>query len=292
MKNLPLKKQSYFSFASLLLISLVLLSAGCVEKQPVRGLAVNAIFSDRVLTDDLVTKLKIKYITTSRFQPFDRDYRVVAVASWQDKILFREKVQPETTPNKWQASRVYEVEEYVYLPAVIDPFDPGLVSGLKIEFRIMLVDETGSEQVTIYSRKIKLLPRPADSPDVVFLDGWEKVSRPAAVSGLPANEYWTRDKAVCLLKNTGQPAILMIKGRNYSDGVTVSLYLDDGLFDEFSLGPGEFRKIYPLGPFPLAVDPELRLTIAVDKTIPLIQVYPDSGENQPVGLRIEKVYFR
>lgn len=292
MKHLPSKKQSYFSPAALLLFFLILMLASCIERQPVRGLAVNAIFSDRVLTDDLVTKLKIKYITTAGFQPFDSDYRVMAVASWQDKILFREKVEPETPPLKWQASRVYEVEEYIYFPAVIDPFDRRLASGLKIEFRIMLVNETGGEQVTIYSRKIKLQPRPADCPDVVFLDGWEKVSRPASGAVSPANEYWTGEKAVCLLKNTGRPAILMIKGRSYSDQVTVSLYLDGGLFDEFRLGPGEFRKSYPVGPFPLATNPEVHLTIAVDKTISLTQVYPDSGENPRVGLKIEKIYFR
>lgn len=287
-----MKNKKCFSPASLLLIFLILLLSGCIERQPIRGLAVNAIFSDRVLTDDLVTKLRVKYITTASFQPFDRDLHVVAVASWQDKILFRENLEPETPPLKWQASRVYEVEKYLYFPAIIDPFNPGMASGLKVEFRIVLENGSGNETITLYSRIIKLLPRPAETPDVVFMEGWKKVSRLPASPGLPLNEYWTRERAVCLLKNTGRPAILMIRGRNYSDQVTVSLYLDEGLFDEFSLGPGEFRKIYPLGPFPVASDPELRLTIAVDRTIPLNKVYPDSMENGPVGLKIEKVYFR
>lgn len=215
----------------------------------------------------------------------------MALATWQDKILFREDLEPETPPLKWQASRVYEVEKYLYFPAIIDPFNPGMASGLKVEFRIVLESGAGDEPMVLYSRVIKLLPRPADSPDVVFMEGWEKVSRLPAGSRLPFHEYWTGERAVCLLKNTGRPAILMIKGRNYSDQVTVSLYLDEGLFDEFKLEPGEFRKIYPIGPFP-ASDPELRLTIAVDRTIPLNKVYPDFMENSPVGLKIEKVYFR
>lgn len=292
MRLIPLKDQTRFSPATGLLILLLLLLSSCLERLPVRGLAINVIFSDRVLTDDLVTKLRVKYITTAGFQPFDRDYRVVAVATWRDKILMREGLEPQTPPIKWQANRVYEVEEYIYFPAVINPFDRRQASGLKMEFRILLASESGGEEIILYSRKIKLLPRPADSPDVIFMDGWEKISRLPAGSGLPPNEYWTRERAVCLLKNTGRPAILMIKGRNYSDQVTVSLYLDEGLFDEFELGPGEFRKIYPLGPFPAATDPELRLTIAVNKTIPLNKVYPDCGENSPVGLKIEKVYFR
>ncbi|RFT16247.1 MAG: hypothetical protein OP8BY_1851 [Candidatus Saccharicenans subterraneus] len=287
-----MKNKKYFSPASLLLIFLILLLSGCIERQPIRGLAVNAIFGDRVLTDDLVTRLKVKYITTSSFQPFDRDFRVVAVATRQDRVLFRENLEPETPPLKWQAGRVYEVERYLYFPAIIDPFNPGMVSGLKVEFRIVLENGSGGEPIILYSRIIKLLPRPADSPDVVFMEGWKKVSRLPAGPGLPLSEYWTGERAVCLLKNTGRPAILMIKGRNYSDQVAVSLYLDEGLFDEFKLGPGEFRKIYPIGPFPTASDPELRLTIAVDRTIPLNKVYPDSAESSPVGLKIEKVYFR
>ncbi len=292
MKHIIIRDQSYFFPASLLVVFLFLLLPGCIERQPVRGLAINAIFSDRVLTDDLVTGLKVKYITTAHFQPFDRNYRVVAEAAWQDRILFRENLEPETPPLKWQASRVYEVEEYIYIPSVIDPFDRRQASGLRIEFRIILESDRGSEPITLYSRKIRLLPRPADSPDVVFWDGWRRVIRLAAGSGRPLSEYWTGERAVCLLKNTGRPAILMIKGKNYSDRVTVSLYLDDGLFNEFNLGPGEFRKIFTAGPFPLASDPELRLTIAVDKTIPLNQVYPEAGENPQVGLNIEKVYFR
>lgn len=292
MKRIPLKHCTRFVSSFMLCFFLILLLAGCIERQPVRGLAVNAIFSDRVLTDDLVTRLKVKYITTAHFQPFDRDYRIVAVAAWQDGILFKERFEPETPPLKWQASRVYEVEEYVYFPAVINPFDRRLASGLKIEFRIILESDQGGEPITIYSRKMNLLPRPADSPDVVFMDGWEKVSRLTAGSSAPLSEYWTRERAVCLLKNMGRPAILMIKGRNYSDQVTVSLYLDDGLFNEFNLGPGEFRKVFSVGPFPLTSDPELRLTIVVDKTIPLNQVYPDVGGNRWVGLKIEKLYFR
>ncbi|MCX8160610.1 MAG: hypothetical protein N3G18_06745 [Candidatus Saccharicenans sp.] len=279
-------------FRSCLLLFFLFSLVGCIERQPVRGLAVNAIFLDRVLTDDLVTRLKVKYITTSVFQPFGRDYRVVAEATWQNKILFRENLEPDLPPIKWQASRVYEVEKYLYLPAVIDPFNPKMVSGLKIEFKIRLENGSGAEPITLYSRKIKLLPRPAEAPDVVFLDGWKKVSPVSAASGSPPGEYWTGERAVCLMKNTGRPAILMIKGKNYSEQVTVSLYLEEGLFDEFTLGPGEFLKIYPVGPFPLATDPELRLAIAVDKTIPLNQIYPDSGENSQVGLKIEKVYFR
>jgi len=84
----------------------------------------------------------------------------------------------------------------------------------------------------------------------------------------------------------------MIKGQNYSDQVTVSLYLDGGLLDEFRLDPGEFQKIYPVGPFPLTTDPEIHLTIAVNRTIALNQVYPDLVESRQVGLKIDRVYFR
>jgi len=292
MELTPLKTRVRFFPAALVSALLLLQMIACIERQPVRGLAVNVIFSDRVLTDDLVTRLKVKCITTAAFQPFSRNYRILAVALWKDKILLRETLDTETPPANWLPGRVYEVEKYLYFPAVIDPFDRRTASGIKIEFRIILENGPGNEPVTLFTRKIKLLPRPAESPDVVFMDGWEKLNRPSPVPGSSRSEYWTGERAVCLLKNTGRPAILMIEGRNRSDGVTVSLYLDEGLLDEFQPGPGEFRKIYPVGPFPLTTDPELHLTIAVDKTIPLNRIYPELGENRPVGLKIERVYFR
>jgi len=140
------------------LLPLLILLAACIDRQPVRGLAVNANFSDRVLTDDLVTQIKVKYITTAGFKPFDKDYRVVAVASWQDRILFRETIDPESPPANWQASRVYEVEKYLYFPAVIDPFNREMASGLRIEFRIMLENGSGSEPIKLFPESSNCCP--------------------------------------------------------------------------------------------------------------------------------------
>jgi len=290
-KFLGLSRNSVFLRLGLAFLCLWGLTA-CEKKPPLKGLAINVSFSERVLTDDLVTRLKVKYITTAGFQPLEKDYRIVAVALWQEKILFRESLDPEIPASRWQANRVYEIEKFIYFPRVIDRFNPKTAAGIKIGFSILMENSGEAEPLVLYSRKIKLLPCPPEAPEVIFLEGWEKIDRPRVGVSDQSYELWTGARAVCLLENPGRAALLMVRGRNYQESLNVSLFLDDGLLDEFTLGPGPFQKVYSLGPFSAKTDPELKLTLAVDKTLPVNQVYPDLNDDRPVGLRIEKVYFR
>lgn len=290
-KFFVLNKNSFFlrlGLASLCLWTLV----ACEKKLPLKGLAINVSFSERVLTDDLVTGLKVKFITTAAFQPPEQEYRIVAVALLQGRILFKESLDPESPASRWQANRVYEVEKYVYFPRVIDRFNPETAAGIKIEFTILMENLGGSEPLVLYSRKIKLLPCPPEAPEVIFLEGWVKIARPQGQEPDHAYELWTGPRAVCLLENPGRAALLMIRGKNPGDSRTVSLFIGDGLLDEFTLGPGPFQKVYSLGPISAKTEPELKLTLAVDKTLPINQVYPDLNNKNSVGLRIEKIYFR
>ncbi|MBC7349400.1 MAG: hypothetical protein H5U05_05450 [Candidatus Aminicenantes bacterium] len=290
-KFLGLNRNSIFLYLGLAFLCLWSLIA-CGKKPPLKGLAINASFSDRVLTDDLVTRLKVKYITTAGFQPLGQDYRIVAVALWQGKILFRESLDPEIPASRWQANRVYETEKFIYFPRVIDRFKPKTAAGIKIGFSILMENSGGAEPLVLYSRKIKLLPCPPEAPEVIFLEGWEKIDRPRVGGPEQSYELWTGSRAVCLLENPGRAALLMVRGRNPQESLTVSLFLEDGLLDEFTLPPGPFQKVYSLGPFSSETDPELKLTLAVNKTLPLNQVYPDLNDDRSAGLRIEKVYFR
>lgn len=286
-----LNKKSFFLYPGLVFLCLLGL-ASCEKKPPLRGLAINVSFSERVLTDDLVTRLKVKFITTAAFQPLEQEYRIMAVALADGKILFKESLDPESPASRWQASRVYEVEKYLYFPRVIDRFNPKTAAGIKIEFSILMENSSGSEQLVLYSRKIKLLPCPPEAPQVIFLEGWEKIARPKGQEPDHAYELWTGSRAVCLLENPGRAALLMVRGKNPGDSRTISLFLGDSLLDEFTLDPGPFQKIYPLGPFPAETEPELKLTLVVDKTRSLNQIYPDLDNSRSVGLRIEKIYFR
>jgi hypothetical protein len=277
-----------------LLISVLMIASfmACPGKSPLQGLAVSMQFGDRVLTDDLVTKLKVKFITTSEFEPLKKDYQIIAVADWKGKTVFREYLEPEVPTSRWLRSRVYEVEEYIYIPEFIDPFDPETASGLKVKFNLKLEGADLNRPIALHSRKIKILPCPAEAPDVVFLDGWERVKRlPSGPEG-PAYEFWTGTTAVCLLKNPGRPATLMIKGQSFLEELKVSLFLDGSLLNEFLTGASEFQKVYSVSPPDPESQPEIRLTIEVDKTVVLSEICPDIKEDKRVGLKIQKVYFR
>lgn len=292
MSFFPEKKKTGIFLLSTLSCFFIFSLMACDSSGPVRGLAVNVVFSDRTLTDDLVTNLRVKYITTASFQTLDKDYRIVAVADWQGRILFRENLEPETPTSRWQASRVYEAEKYLYFPKVIDPFNRKLASGIKLNFRILMENAEQAEPLVLFSRTIKLLPSPVEAPDVVFLDGWQIIRRVEQFPQTSLQECWTGRRAVCLLKNPGRTAILMIKGRNFCDSLRVSFILNADLLDEFILEEGEFQKTYSVAPVAVEAYPELRLTIVVDRIVPISRIYPEAVDERQVGLKIEKVYFR
>ncbi len=286
-------KRMSFSLLFLPFCFIVLLSLlACEATSPVRGLAVSVNFQEKQLTDDLLTRVKVKYITTASFQPAEGDYRIFAVADWQGRILFREDLDPSVSFNHWQANRVYEVEKYLYFPEIIDRFDCQTASGVEVDFRLIMEKTGESSAITLYSRKLKLHPCPADLPKLIFLDGWIRVKRSQGKS-LPSNlDLWTGEKAVCLLENPGREALLMLRGRCYAGGARVSLMLNSETLDEFTLAAGEFQKIWRVRAFPQEAFPELQLIISVDRVISLSQIYPELAESREAGLKIEKIYFR
>lgn len=279
------------ALSALIMVSL----PACENKSSVRGLVVNPEFSDKVLSDNLVTKLRVKFITTSAFQPSEKDYRIVAEADWQGKFLFKESLDLQPPTSKWLPNRVYEIEKYVYFPAFINRFDPETAGGVRVNFSIRFEEAGQVAPVVLFKRTLRLSPCPLDAPDVVYFDGWEKIIRAWPGSDKPLAERWTQKQAVCLLKNSGRGAILMIKGQAVATGSAkqkVSLFLEDRLLDEFELEPGPFEKIYSLTAADLGQEPELRLTIAVDKTIKASEIYREIEKDREVGIKIETIYFR
>ncbi|MGB4703745.1 MAG: hypothetical protein WBI18_01520 [Candidatus Saccharicenans sp.] len=278
----------FFPFCLIVLLSLL----ACEATSPVRGLAISVDFQEKQLTDNLLTRVKVKYITTASFQAAEGDYRIFAVADWQGRILFREDLDPSVSFNRWQANRVYEVEKYLYFPEIIDRFDRQTASGVEVDFRLIMEKTGESSAITLYSRKLKLHPCPAELPKLIFLDGWLRVNKGQGRS-LPSDaDLWTGEKAICLLENPGREALLMLRGRCYVEGLRVSLMLDEEKLDEFILTCGEFQKIWPVPAIPQESFPELRLTISVDRVISLSQIYPELADNREAGLKIEKIYFR
>jgi len=275
--------------------SMLLCFFSCETKSPVKGLAVNPEFSEKSLTDNLVSKLRVKFITSSSFERPDKDYQLVAEAYWQGRFLFKEVLNLNPSTSKWLPSRVYEVEKYVYLPPFVDRFNPETARGVRINFSLSFQEEGRSAPVILFERVFKVVACPPDVPAVVYLDGWRKIERVWPGSEQPLFELWTQRQSVCLLKNPGRTALLMIRGGCHlpdNGKQRVTLILDERRLDQLELETGSFEKIYFLNEKDLGQKPELILKITVDRTFSVSRIYPEIKDDHEIGLKIGVIYFR
>ena len=289
---------SYLKFIGLVAITFVLLWPvfSCGQKLPLPGLEISVSFSDKNLSDNLLTSLKVKFITTSDFKSPGQDYELVVEASAGQKILFQKKLPLPWPVSRWEANRVYEASGFIYFPPFIDFFSHPTGQGWPVDFKLYLESPQNRQNIiVVYQRQLKLSPCPPDVPDIVFLDGWVVVRRPEVSSDRLQVERWAGSEAFCWLKNPQRPALLMLKGSlpaNRPEGQKVVIALEGKVLEEFETsGPG-FEKIYQLAASDLGQKDGLTLTIKVNKTLKVKDIYPDLEDDQPVGFRLETIYFR
>jgi hypothetical protein len=289
------KKRNCSLIFFLISLSILLSFSSCERQSPVKGLEVNPEFSEKTLTDNLVSRLRVKFTTNSSFEPPEKDYKLVAEADWQGRFLFKETLNLNPPTSKWLPGRVYEVEKYVYLPAFIDRFNAETAHGVRINFSLSFQKEGQNAPVILFERVFKVSPCPPDVPDVVYLDGWQKITRAWPASDQPLFDLWTQRQAICLLKNPGWTALLMIRGDCYvpdNGKQGVLLILDDRQLDQFELEGGSFEKIYFLNEKDLGQKPELILKITVDRTFKASRIYPEIKDDHEIGVKIGVIYFR
>ena len=268
--------------------------AACRQEAKWPGLVVNAQFSERELTDYLVTKLKLKFITTSDFQVPEEAWKIIAEGEYENRLIFREEFNLQPSPENWLPEHVYESEKYVFFPAFIDKFNPQLNRGVRLNFQVY-AENGKKERIFLYQKTFKLKPYPLEIPDVLYLDGWERVSSFGLADRLNQIEFWTSEKAVCLIKNPKNPSRLMIKGECLAPaGEKQSLFinLNGRLLDTLRLEQGPFQIVYELSPEELGRDREIRLTLRVDKMFQPEIKNREKQLNTKVGLKIYTVYLK
>ena len=198
--------------------------------------------------------------------------------------------------SRWEANRVYEASGFIYFPPLIDFFSRPTGQGLAVNFRLYLRPlQNQKDIIVVYERQLKLSPCPLDVPDIVFLDGWVVIKRPDPSSDELLVERWTGPQASCWLKNPKKPALLMLRGSSppgRPEGQKVIIALEGRVLEEFETSLPGFEKIYQLSASDLGQKDGLTLTIGVNKTVRVKDVYPDLDDNQPVGFRLETIYFR
>ncbi len=299
MKKRETGNKSSFYFKPVWLVALTALllipAVSCEKKLPVPGLEISVSFADKNLSDNLLTNLKIKFITTSGFEPPAGDYQLVARATAGNRALFEERLSLPLPLSKWQPNRVYEVEKLLYFPPFIDRFSPQPAPGKAVNFSLYFEPSGAKETVVVYRRQLKLSPSPAATPDIVFLDGWVVIKRPGKKAGDWQTERWAGQQAFCWLKNPGRAATLMLRGSipvEAPPGLTMVITLADRVLEEFALPPGNFEKIYQLTASGLGQKDGLELILKVNKTVKINEIYPELKDQEQVGFRLETIYFR
>ncbi|MBC7363206.1 MAG: hypothetical protein H5U07_01525 [Candidatus Aminicenantes bacterium] len=278
----------FFSWLFLLVL------AACQQETKWPGLAVNVQFSERELTDYLVTKLQMKFITTSDFRVPGEAWKIIAEAEYDKQLIFQDEFNLQPSIENWLPEHVYESEKYVFIPAFIDKFNPQLNRGVRLNFRVYAENDK-KEKILLYQRVLKLKPYPLEIPDVLYLDGWERIIHPGPSDRLNRVELWTSEKAICLIRNPGKPSRLMLKGECLAPaGEKQSLFIDlnGRLLDTLQLERGPFQIVYELSAEDLGKEREIRLTLTVDK---VFQPEIKGSEEQPtneLGLKIFTVYLR
>lgn len=287
--NRNLRVAGVFIAAALAFIS-------CQKKTSVKGVELSVSFSEPALSDNLMTDVTYKWKTAKDFMPLDRDYTIF-VHYWHDSnLIVQDDYTPDVPTSKWEKNKEYTFKRRLYIPAFIDEFDPQfkgeetlrLSSGFYNVF-----DRKGKSQREVLSKKLKVVPPPLGTPEVIYESGWYglEVNRDSALK----QWRWTSKIAKCIVDNPKRDAFLVIRGGNILDAAKdqkIIFKINDLVLDEFVLELGIFEKSYALKKEQLGDKDEFVLTITVDKSFIPMKISPNSKDDRELGVPISLIYFR
>ena len=281
---------------AVVLIFAAALSVSCRKKASVEGIGLAVEFAEKSLTDNLMTDVTYRWTTTAAFKPMDQDLNAF-VHFWNDSnMLFQDDHVLEPPTSKWEPGKEYVVTRRVYIPKFIDEFDPQFKGDETLRLSVGLYspyDRTGKVKFQVYDGKLKVLPPPPDTPEIVYEDGWyEQETDPNTTL---KRWRWTSREARCLIDNPRRDAVLVVRGALNTDAVKdqkVIIRIGDAVLDEFVPPTGVFDKTYAVTKDMMGDKNDFRLVIATDKPFVPAQVYPNSKDERELGMQISFLYFR
>jgi hypothetical protein len=277
-------------------LALLTLSVSCRKQVQVKGIEVAVDFSDKTLTDNLVTNITYKWKTSSDFKPMSQD-ECVFVHFWhKSNMLLQDDYFPEIPTSKWEPNKEYTITRRIYIPTFIDEFDPQFKGEDSLDLSVGLYspyDRTGKAKFQILEKKLKVMPPPADTPEIVYEDGWfePEVSPKTNVKLW----RWTGKEARCLVDNPKRDALFVIRGFVNQDAVKdqkVIIKINDTVLDEFIPPAGVFDKSYEIKKDMMGTKSEFRLILATDKTFVPAKLNPNSKDERELGIQVSFIYFR
>ncbi len=271
-------------------------SLSCQNKAPLKGIELAVDFSDKPITDNLITNVHYDWKITGEFTKVNKDYTIY-VHFWHGRnLLFQDDHLPVVPTSKWEPGQEHKYQRRIYIPSFIDEFDP----SFKGEETLKLVvgfyspnDRTAEPKHEVLIKKLKILPPPPDVPEVIYETGWydQEVDSEA-----PLRQWkWTSREARCIIDNPHRDALLVIKGAANAAIVSnqkVMFKIDDMTIDEFIPGGSIFEKSYNIKKEMLGDKDEFSLIIAVDRTGIPAKVMPQSKDERELGCQISLIYFR
>ncbi|MGA2588028.1 MAG: hypothetical protein ABSF88_13525 [Candidatus Aminicenantales bacterium] len=280
----------------ILILAAGLLMSGCQKKTQVKGVELTVSFNEPTLSDNLITDVEYKWKTNADFVKFDKDFKVFVHFWHNDNNILSDDYVPEVATSKWEKEKEYTVKRRIYIPPFIEEFDPQFKGEETLRLSVGFFnpyDRSGQSEREVLSKKLKVLPPPLGTPDVIYESGWfDLESDPNSVL---KQWRWTSKTAKCIIDNPKKDALLVIKGGVNLQAVKdqkIIFKINDLILDEFVAGKELFEKSYNLKKEQLGDKNEFSLTVGVDKSWIPAKVIPNNKDERELGCQISFIYFR
>jgi hypothetical protein len=271
-------------------------SVSCQKKVGVKGVELAVNFAEKNLTDNLMTEIQYAWKTTSEFMKVSKDYTVYVHFWHGSNLLFQDDHVPPLPTSKWEPGQEYKYQRRIYIPPFIDEFDPSFKGEETLRLTVGLYnpyDRTGESKRDILAARLKVLPPPPDTPEIIYENGWyEQEIDPQA----PLKQWrWTSGEARCVIDNPQRDALLVIRGGVSKEIIAnqkVIIKINDLTLDEFIPEETIFEKSYKVKKEMLGDKDEFFLTVGVDQTFIPSKVNPQSKDERVLGCQVSFIYFR
>lgn len=286
------RKSSFWIIA----VAAVLVLSGCHKKTAIKGVSLDVAFAENPLSDNLITDVTYAWKTGKDFEKFDRDYHVFVHFWHNDNMILQDDHAPAPATSTWEKDKTYTVTRRIFIPKFIDEFNPQFKGEETLRFSVGLVnpfDRSGDPPREVYSEKLKVIPPPIGTPEVIYESGWYDLE---IDKNAPLKQWrWTAKEAKCIIDNPRRDAVLVIKGAaNIADvkDQKIIFKINDLAFDEFIPGESLFEKSYRIQKEMLGDRDEFVLSIGANPPFIPSNIRPASKDTRELGLQVSFIYFR
>jgi hypothetical protein len=280
----------------LILSAILVVAVGCQKKTAVKGVELSVTFSEPTLSDNLITDVEYKWKTNKDFQKLDRDYNIFVHFWHNTNMLVQDDYTPDIPTSQWEKSKEYIYKRRIHIPAFIDEFDPQFKGEATLRLSVGFAnpyDRSGKAELEVLSQKLKVVPPPLGTPEVIYESGWFDLE--TNQDAVLKQWRWTGKEAKCAIDNPHRDALLVIKGGVNLEAVKdqkISFKINDLTLDEFIAADNVFEKSYNIKKEMLGDKDEFYLTVGVDKTFVPAKIIPNSKDERDLGIQVSLIYFR